>query len=331
MSNGAGDQEITLQSLLSHPAKVQPHQSPSPSKVSPLLQQLQQPVQSATSPRTYPPGLTSPRHPPASPRTGVTSPRPAQSPRQINPPQSPGTRAPTPGPISALQQQLMQPPAPRYPVTTQSILSSYLTVQPRNVNAATASAQSLLNTSQSQVVSVSLDQGGVANGGASATVATPTVQLVQQPVQQPVQLVSNTGQVQLVNQQQLQVVNHHVNNVQLVNNSTSASGQAVQSVQGVQNVQLVNQQGNLQQVQLVNQVGGGSVAGGQQIMVNNVPMLLSSSPHVQFSVNLADTQSNSIVTHATLANGVNVNTPLIVSGTSGAQPGQIKDLYNELS
>ena len=225
----------------------------------------------------------------------------------------------------------MQPPAPRYPVTTQSILSSYLTVQPRNVNAATASAQSLLNTSQSQVVSVSLDQGGVANGGASATVATPTVQLVQQPVQQPVQLVSNTGQVQLVNQQQLQVVNHHVNNVQLVNNSTSASGQAVQSVQGVQNVQLVNQQGNLQQVQLVNQVGGGSVAGGQQIMVNNVPMLLSSSPHVQFSVNLADTQSNSIVTHATLANGVNVNTPLIVSGTSGAQPGQIKDLYNELS
>lgn len=302
-SNGAAaaaGEEITLQSLLSHPAKVQ-----SPNKVSPLLQQLQQPVQTATSPRTYPAGLTSPRHPPASPRAGVTSPRPAQSPRQLNPPQSPSSRAPTPGQpgqMSALQQQLMQPPAPRQQpsVTSHSILSAHLTAPPR----------STVSTPQSPImvsVAVAGDTQVPANG-AVAMSGSGTLQLVGG--QQSVQLVSNTGQqVQLVSQPQLQVVNHHVNNAAAV--------------------QLVNQGGNLQQVQLVsNQVGGApgqqimvnnvsGAASGQQIMVNNVPMQLSLTPHVQFSVNLADnSQPNNSI--ATLANGV--NPPIIVSGAP--QPGE---------
>lgn len=144
--------------------------------------------------------------------------------------------------------------------------------------------------------------------GAVAMSGSGTLQLVGG--QQSVQLVSNTGQqVQLVSQPQLQVVNHHVNNAAAV--------------------QLVNQGGNLQQVQLVsNQVGGApgqqimvnnvsGAASGQQIMVNNVPMQLSLTPHVQFSVNLADnSQPNNSI--ATLANGV--NPPIIVSGAP--QPGE---------
>ena len=324
-SNGSGE-EITLQSLLSNPAKVQ-----SPNKVSPLLQQLQQPVQSATSPRAYPAGLTSPRGqppPPASPRAGVTSPRPAPSPRQIGMPQSPSARAPTPGSgqISALQQQLMQPPAPRYPVTVSpghSILSAHLTAPPRNTHSAAAvPAQSQMlvvsnNQSQhqahsGQVVSVALPDQIAANGSAAAS---QTVQLVNQ---QPVQLVSNTGgQVQLVNQPHLQMVNHgHLNNVQLVSNSSPAIPGSSGSVQ------LVNQQGGLQQVQLVNQVPGGgngvaSVASGGQIMVNNVPMQLSISPHVQFSVALAGDSSQQVSGINTIANGV--NTPILVS--NAGQPG----------
>ena len=244
-SNG-GSEEITLQSLLSGPAKVQ-----SPNKVSPLLQQLQQPVQS------YPQSLTSPRHPPPSPR-------PVTSPRQVTPP-SPSRATPS---MSALQHQLMQPPAPRYPgpavsagpagaATTHSILSAQLTAPPRNTNTGHQAA----------------------NGNNT------------------VQLVSQTGQ-------QLQLVNHHVNNVQLVNSPSQPA------------VQLLNQQG-LQQVQLVNQVAGAGVGvpGGQQIMVNNVPMQLSLSHPVQFSVNLGETTANSI---ATIANGA-TQTPILVSGAG--QPG----------
>ena len=321
-SNGSGE-EITLQSLLSHPAKVQ-----SPSKVSPLLQQLQQPVQSGSvSPRSCP-GLTSPRAGVTSPRPGHTLHSPLQSPRPLNPPPSPSSRA---GPMSALQQQLMQPPAPRYPVhTSHSILSAHLTAPPRNSNT-TATAQSQImtglvvsNTQQhaaqpGQVVSVALaDQNSVAANGSGGT--QQTVQLVNQ---QPVQLVSNMGQqVQLVNQPQLQVVNHHVNNVQLVNSSAAGSAAAGAAVQ------LVNPQGNLQQVQLVNQVGGAGAVGGVagpvpgQIMVNNVPMQLSISPHpVQFSVALAqDSAQASTNTIATLANGV--TPPLLVSGA--AQPGNTR-------
>ena len=215
--------------------------------------------------------------------------------------------------MSALQQQLMQPPAPRYPVTTHSILSAHLTAPPRNSSGtATAAGQPGMmivsnNTQQhqaptQQVVSVALPEQ---NGANAVAAGGQTVQLVQQS-QQPVQLVSAAAgqQVQLVqqNQPQVQLVNHHVNNtVQLVqNNSGPAGGQPGQ-------VQLVNQQ-----VQLVNQAG---TAGGQQIMVGNVPMQLSISPQVQFSVNLANSsQSNSI---ATLANGV--NPPILVSGAG--QPG----------
>ena len=163
--------------------------------------------------------------------------------------------------MSALQQQLMQPPAPRYPGTsTHSILSAQLTAPPRNT----------------------AGQPGQANG------------------QNTVQLVSQTGQqVQLLNQPQVQLVNHHVNNVQLVN---SPSQPAVL--------------GGLQQVQLVNQVAAGGVTAGQQIMVNNLPMQLSLSHPVQFSVNLGESAPSSI---ATIANGA-TQTPILVSGAG--QPGK---------
>ena len=223
--------------------------------------------------------------------------------------------------MSALQQQLMQPPAPRYPTTTHSILSAHLTAPPRNNSNTTAQSPMLVvsnnhQSAASQLVSVSLAADQV--NGAPAGGQQATVQLVNQ---QPVQIVSNTGQVQLVNQPQLQVVNHHVNNaVQLVNNSSTPAVQLVNNSNS-QAVQLVNQQGNLQQVQLVNQAVGGAVVGGapsgQQIMVNNVPMQLSLSPHVQFSVSLPDNSSNNSI--ATLANGV--NQPIIVSGAP--QPGNL--------
>ena len=158
---------------------------------------------------------------------------------------------------------------------------------------------------------MALPDQNAANGSASAG---QTVQLVNQ---QPMQLMSNTGgQVQLVNQSQLHMVNHgHLNNVQLVSNSSPAIPGSSGSVQ------LVNQQGSLQQVQLVNQVPGGgngvaSVASGGQIMVNNVPMQLSISPHVQFSVALAGDSSQQSATN-TIANGM--STPILVSGAG--QPG----------
>jgi len=142
------------------------------------------------------------------------------------------------------------------------------------------------------------------------------VQLVNQGTsgQHQVQLVNQAGigqhQVQLVNQgsgqHQVQLVNQGSgqHQVQLVNQGTSGQHQ-VQLVNqaGASQVQLVNQ-GQSSQVQLVNQVGN---QGGQQIMVNNVPMQLSLSHPVSFSVNLSEAQASS------LANGV-TQTPILVSG-----------------
>jgi len=342
VSNGSSE-EITLQSLLSHPSKVPSSQSPT--KHSPLLQQLQQPVQSGHQARLYQPqpGLTSPRQLPPSPRPMVTSPRPVQSPRHNHPP--------SPRPTSALQQQLMQPPAPRYPTATSqhSILSAHLTAPPRTTPHSPLLAGLVVSqphhaTSTQQVVSVSLSDlqsnmtntSSVANGAVGQVVHTQQlsmvpgqvqqVQLVNQGSQHQVQLVSQAGgqhQVQLVNQagigqHQVQLVNqgsgqHQVqlvnqgtgqHQVQLVNQGTSGQHQ-VQLVNqaGAGQVQLVNQ-GQSGQMQLVNQVGG---QGGQQIMVNNVPMQLSISHPVSFSVNLSEAQASS------LANGV-TQTPILVSG-----------------
>lgn len=356
VSNGSSE-EITLQSLLSHPSKVPSSQSPT--KHSPLLQQLQQPVQSGHQARLYQPqpGLTSPRQLPPSPRPMVTSPRPVQSPRHNLPP--------SPRPTSALQQQLMQPPAPRYPTATSqhSILSAHLTAPPRTTPHSPLLAGLVVSqphhaTSTQQVVSVSLSDlqsnmtntSSVANGAVGQVVHTQQLSMVPGQVQQvqlvnqgtgqhQVQLVSQAGgqhqvqlvnqgtsgqhQVQLVNQagigqHQVQLVNqgsgqHQVqlvnqgsgqHQVQLVNQGTSGQHQ-VQLVNqaGAGQVQLVNQ-GQSGQMQLVNQVGG---QGGQQIMVNNVPMQLSISHPVSFSVNLSEAQASS------LANGV-TQTPILVSG-----------------
>jgi len=356
VSTNGSSEEITLQSLLSHPSKVPPNQSPT--KHSPLLQQLQQPVQSGHQARIYTPqpGLTSPRQLPPSPRANVTSPRPAQSPRHSLPP--------SPRPTSALQQQLMQPPAPRYPTATSqhSILSAHLTAPPRSTPhspllTGLVVTQPHHTTSNQQVVSVSLSDlqssmtttSSVANGAVGQVVHAQQLNMVPGQVQQvqlvnqgagqhQVQLVSQAGgqhQVQLVNQgtsgqHQVQLVNQAgmgQHQVQLVNQGSGHQVQLVNQGSGQHQVQLVNQGSSGQhQVQLVNQSGSGQVQlvnqsqsgqmqlvnqvagqGGQQIMVNNVPMQLSISHPVSFSVNLSEAQTSS------LANGV-TQTPILVSG-----------------
>ncbi|MCP3664779.1 MAG: hypothetical protein GY696_20175 [Gammaproteobacteria bacterium] len=154
--------------------------------MSPLLQQLQLPVQ-PLQPRQYP--LTpSPKQPPtpSSPRTSMTSPgrgnarspRPgvANSPRQVV--QSGGG--------STLQQQLMQPPSIKYPqslvtvsqqgggasprysvpivTTTQSILSAQLSQPPRSSSISlTRTPNNPIVVSSPDIVSVS--QAAAAQGG----------------------------------------------------------------------------------------------------------------------------------------------------------------------
>jgi hypothetical protein len=140
--------DITLATLLAKPitpgASGIQHQSQnnvSPAKMSPLLQQLQQPIppprpmtnSSLPSPRQPAPGMTSPRRPPTTP-----------SPSRMNQSQQP-TRSPRPSPtsftlqqqsprsqqhgtMSVLQQQLMQQPNKQ----TNSILSAQLQ-QPLNL------------------------------------------------------------------------------------------------------------------------------------------------------------------------------------------------------
>ena len=143
----SGGNDITLAALLANPL---PHQQQkltagssgtSPTKISPLLQQLQQPVQTVhqqqqQQPRVYP-GLTSPRPQPPSPRlVTTTSPRPiqpVQSPRGAGMPPSPG--------------RMMQPP--RYPATTHhSILSAQLSQPPKSAAAGQQQHMLLQNSSQ---------------------------------------------------------------------------------------------------------------------------------------------------------------------------------------
>lgn len=123
--------EITLAALLAKPtpnlaAHHQPQTSPmsSPTKMSPLLQQLQQPI---PPPR---PSLTSPQQV-QSPSGPVQSPRPQPSPRMIQPSKSPAgnfnmnpSPQPSPRQTSTLQQHLMQPPKSQQPQN--SILSAHL-------------------------------------------------------------------------------------------------------------------------------------------------------------------------------------------------------------
>ena len=177
--------------------------SSSPTKMSPLLQQLQLPVQ-PLQPRQYP--LTpSPKQPPtpSSPRTSMTSPgrgnarspRPgvANSPRQVV--QSGGA--------STLQQQLMQPPSIKYPqsivtvsqgggasprysvpivTTTQSILSAQLSQPPRSSSISlTRTPNNPIVVSSPDIVQVSQAQGGyiqVSQGGQILQVAPQS--LIQQ-------------------------------------------------------------------------------------------------------------------------------------------------------
>ena len=118
---------ITLATLLAKPpTAAQSSPMSSPTKMSPLLQALQQPI---PPPRTTMPSPRQQQQPPTPP---ANSPRPQPSPRMHQPSQSPRppsynlamSSQPSPRP-STLQQHLMQPPKSQQQ-TTSSILSAQL-------------------------------------------------------------------------------------------------------------------------------------------------------------------------------------------------------------
>ena len=291
-SNGSSE-EITLQSLLSNPGKTP---SQSPSKHSPLLQQLQQPV------RMYQPGITSPRHPPASPRSSVTSPRSLSSPRLALPP--------SPRPPSALQQQLMQPPAPRYPqpvTANHSILSAALSSNIASSGARSSQhlLQGLVQVTQSgQVVNVSL---------ADHTATTPATSianghLMVQGVQGGFQLLNQVGG----HGQQLQLVQQAGNGggVQLVNSVGGQSGQLQLVSQGQLSISATGQVTSQPQFQVIHP--------GQQLqIVQNQPV---GGQAVSFAVNGVTQNVRTATTMAKLVsspNGGGPTTVVLQQGTSG--------------
>ena len=165
-TNSAADSsnEITLAALLSKPpvqnmsplavaaSPSSTSQMGSPTKASPLIQQLQQPIPPPRTPLPLPP---SPRQQPqASPR--ITSPRPP--PMQV--PSSPQQQA-TVVRSSSLQQQLMQPPK------SQSLVSVPLPVQDiNNLHNGNGSGVSGNAVTPSGTVA---HNGGGAGGGGTAT------------------------------------------------------------------------------------------------------------------------------------------------------------------
>jgi len=290
-SNGGGGEEITLQSLLSNPGKA-PAQSPS--KHSPLLQQLQQPVGQV---RMYQPGA-SPRQPPASPRSSVTSPRSLSSPRPT---------PPSPRPPSALQQQLMQPPAPRYPqpTTHSSILSAALSSNISSSRSSQQLLQNLVQVSQAgQVVSVSLAADQTTSPPAT-TIAAPNGHLMVQGVQGGFQLVPQVGS----HGQQLQLVQQSGNGggVQLVNSVPGQGGQLQLVSQG--QLSLAGQVTSQPQFQVVHP--------GQQLqIVQNQPV---AGQPVSFAVNgVSQTVGRAATTMAKLVSSPNgAGQTLVVQGAGG--------------
>ena len=291
--NSSNGEEITLQSLLSNPGKA-PAQSPS--KHSPLLQQLQQPVGQV---RMYQPGA-SPRQPPASPRSSVTSPRSLSSPRPT---------PPSPRPPSALQQQLMQPPAPRYPqpTTHSSILSAALSSNISSSRSSQQLLQNLVQVSQAgQVVSVSLAADQTISSPPATTIAAPNGHLMVQGVQGGFQLVPQVGS----HGQQLQLVQQSGNGggVQLVNSVPGQGGQLQLVSQG--QLSLAGQVTSQPQFQVVHP--------GQQLqIVQNQPV---AGQPVSFAVNgVSQTvQGRAATTMAKLVSSPNgAGQTLVVQGAGG--------------
>ena len=291
-SSNGGSEEITLQSLLSNPGKAA---AQSPSKHSPLLQQLQQPVGQV---RMYQPGA-SPRQPPASPRSSVTSPRSLSSPRPT---------PPSPRPPSALQQQLMQPPAPRYPqpTTHSSILSAALSSNISSSRSSQQLLQNLVQVSQAgQVVSVSLAADQTTSPPAT-TIAAPNGHLMVQGVQGGFQLVPQVGS----HGQQLQLVQQPGNGggVQLVNSVPGQGGQLQLVSQG--QLSLAGQVTSQPQFQVVHP--------GQQLqIVQNQPV---AGQPVSFAVNgVSQTVGRAATTMAKLVSSPNGagQTLTVVQGAGG--------------
>jgi len=297
--------DITLAGLLSNPPRSAGTNN-SPTKMSPLLQQLQQPVVQSVHSRLYQTGLTSPKQPPASPRTNVTSPRsiqPAQSPRSVLP-GSPRQSNPV------VHQQLMQPPAPRYPTpTTHSILSAQLSQPPRSSNVSllqnsqglmavtsqglvpVSNQQNLVQVSQGQILHVS--QPGM---GSQILHVSQSGVLQNQSQMLQVQQASQSPILQLQQQQQNQPTMVSVSLQDLVNSGNNA----------------VN--GTMSQ--------GGIVTLGQvgQVQLQSIPVQLSIPGHNQpitFSVSLPEGHQQGL---GQVTNG-SVNQQMIVNNT--AKPGSV--------
>jgi len=220
-----------------------------------LLQQLQQPVQTVHSRLYSGVGLTSPKQPPSSPRTNVTSPRsiqPAQSPRSV----LPGSPRQV---VSSLQQQLMQPPvsATRYsaaPTTTHSILSAQLSQPPRSSAhqaLMAVTSQGLVPVSSQQQHLVQVSQGQilhVSHPGGGSQVLHVSQAGMHQSQQQVLQVAGHSG-----NQSQIVQLGQPGNQLQV----GQASNQSPQVVQVGQ-----NQGGSMVSVSLQDLVNSGSISSG---------------------------------------------------------------------
>jgi len=278
----ADSNEITLAALLGNPPKSQPVAT-SPTKsvqMSPLLQQLQQPIQPVNPSRLYPsPGLTSPRQPTTpSPQPILTSPRHAPSPRPLQPVPSP---RPPPSPrTSTLHHQLMQPPAPRYTIPTQSILSAQLSapITPRSTT------QSLLSQQLQQ----------------------PPHNLLHQP---PLIATHSSPSIVSVTLQDLNANNAvtNINSMNTVNGTVTVATPRPLATTAVQ-PGIVNLGG----VQL-------QASPGQPVLVNQgtIPVQVSIPGHTQpitFSVNLPDHNQQHI------SNGSVAQAPVIVSSATSKVP-----------
>lgn len=288
MSNHASSDtnEITLAALLANPPKSQHPPATSPTKsvqMSPLLQQLQQPIQSVNPGRLYSTSLTSPRQTSTpSPQPNLTSPRPLQpapSPRPLQPAQSP--RA------SALQQQLMQPPSIRYQSPGQSILSAQLSAPITSRPTQSLLSQQLQQSSQPQLLQqgvVQVAQSNVLMSQSNQAVVTVTLQDL------------NTNNAATLNA---------ITSMNAANGTVTVTGRPL-STSTIQ-PSFVNLSG-VQQVQLVNQ----NSQGGVQLVNQSIPVQLSIPGHSQpitFSVNLPDNQHNA-------TNGSMSSSPLIMSSVN---------------
>jgi len=307
-SSNDSTQEITLATILAKPPMASPNvaSTGTPSKTSPLLQQLQQPVQGVSgnnnnkilsSPARHPPSMSpSSRQPPKS------LPQPAQSPggrNSFSMPQSPSAKTQT---QSTLQQQLMQPPGlrvqqvlqqqqqqPTVTMVTVPVVGDILAVsgqtsqgqQPQQhilTNGIVSNGQQQQATQGNQQPSVVnlqnlLQSGVVVSSSNNAGVQPNTVQLQIPGLASPVTLsLANVQQQQDGNQGQGMLVAQQQQPQKTTKLATTSGGVVFQQATGNSFIQLPQQpaikvSSPQQQVLQVRQGSGQAVTGQQQQQV----------------------------------------------------------------